>query len=283
MTGNFLPMRPRFTIYILHITFYMSLLLTSCEENMPIIPPLGPQEVGERKVLVEEFTGVRCPNCPPGSAELESLQSLYGDNLVIVSIHASGSFAIPLDNSQYDFRTEAGEQVRNYLGQAFGYPSAVINRKLLPGRSTLQLNQAAWAGTIEEEVKSDPALALTISSTFDQDSRTLSATVRLLPNSTISESLNLSIILTEDNLLDPQLTPEGEVENYLHRHVFRTMLTRFDGDPLAKLSKGQVVEKTYLFTLPAEWKVEQCRLVAFVHQTGTTKYIWQVNTAPVLE
>jgi len=265
------------------LLFVLVILIVSCTENGPIIPPLGPQELGDRKVLVEEFTGVRCPNCPPGSAELESLKSLYGENLILVAIHASGSFAIPLEDSKYDFRTEAGEQLRTYLGQPFGYPSAVINRKKLPDRSNLQLNQAAWASTIEEELQADPALAINVVTTYDPDSRQLAVDITLLPNQTIDENLRLSIMLTEGEIIDKQLTPEGEDPDYVHQHVLRTMLSRFDGDALATLARGKVLEKKYTFTVPDAWQVERCDIIAFVHQTGNSRYVWQAERTAVLD
>src|ERR1700741_1300369 len=99
---------------------------------MAVIRPVGPPELGDRKVLIEEFTGVRCVNCPDGSAEIENLLSLYGGNLVAVSIH-SGFFSDPYPDNLYDFRTPEGDQLLNYLGQPLGYPTAVIDRKLFNG------------------------------------------------------------------------------------------------------------------------------------------------------
>ncbi len=259
------------------------LLFVGCTENEPVIPPLGPQELGDRKVLVEEFTGVRCPNCPPGSAELESLTSLYGENLIMVSVHASGSFAIPLEDSKFDFRTTAGEQLRTYLGQPFGYPSAVINRKQLPSRSSLQLNQAAWASTIEEELQAAPALAINLTTTYNANNRTLSANVILLPNQTIEESLHLSLMLTEDGIIDRQLTPDGKDDEYLHRYVLRTMLSRSNGDALPKLERGKALERNYTFVLPEDWQDQQCDIIAFVHQTGNSRYVWQAERTAVLD
>ena len=42
----------------------------------------------KRKVLVEEFTGQRCLNCPEAANELARLQAQYGgDTLIVVAIH----------------------------------------------------------------------------------------------------------------------------------------------------------------------------------------------------
>ena len=44
---------------------------------------------GDRNVLLEEFTGQMCPNCPEGAREAHRLQE-NNPGMVIVSIHAGG-------------------------------------------------------------------------------------------------------------------------------------------------------------------------------------------------
>ena len=42
-----------------------------------------------RKVLIEDFTGQRCPNCPKATDEIHHLQETYGeDNIIAVGIHS---------------------------------------------------------------------------------------------------------------------------------------------------------------------------------------------------
>ena len=47
-----------------------------------------------RAVLIEDFTGQRCVNCPNAVAEIERLQEAYGEeNVIAVGIH-SGPLSI---------------------------------------------------------------------------------------------------------------------------------------------------------------------------------------------
>ena len=64
----------------------------SVETNVEF-PDIDPNNVF-RKVLIEEYTGHRCTNCPDGHRELASLHERYGDTLVAIGIHA-GTFALP--------------------------------------------------------------------------------------------------------------------------------------------------------------------------------------------
>lgn len=264
----------------LYLLIVLVFSLAACEENAPDIPPLGPQEVGERRILIEEFTGVRCPNCPDGSAEIENLVALYGDALVPISIHSSGNFAIPLPDSKYDFRTETGDQLLDFLGQPRGYPAAVVNRTLPEGEPSLQQGQAAWAGLIERAVAEEPIVAINLSIDFDEAVRELSVTARVVPSQTIDESLRLSVMLVEDHVVDPQITQDGIIDEYDHRHVFRAMLTNTEGNPLGdSFSAGKTVPFDESFSLPDAWVAANCEVVAFVHKVGENKDILQVTTA----
>jgi hypothetical protein len=102
-----------------------------CAENWVVIEPAGPSEGNEpgeekRVVLAEELTGVRCPNCPEGTAALIALQQQYRGRLVAVSIHAALGYDQPFPSSRYDFRTAKGTEMANYIGSAFFFPTAAI-------------------------------------------------------------------------------------------------------------------------------------------------------------
>ncbi len=70
----------------------ISLMLGGCYEEQRVIKPFVP--TGNRVVLIEEFTGKGCTNCPKGSRELENLLTQFPNNLVAISLHA-GFFANP--------------------------------------------------------------------------------------------------------------------------------------------------------------------------------------------
>lgn len=264
--------------FIFSLLFF-SILLSSCQENAPVIPPLGPQSTGERKVLIEEFTGVRCVNCPQGSAEIENLLGLYGENLVAVSIHA-GSFSPPYPDSKFDFRIPAGAEILTLLGAPLGYPSAVINRKKFDGQFALQSTQQSWAGFIEQEVNEEPVIGINTEVTFDETSREVKVQITTIANQAISESLRISVMLTENNIIDKQETPEGKNPDYVHKHVLRDMMSNVNGDELGdSFEIGEVLEKSYSFILPDNYKAEDCNVVVFVHEAGDKKNVLQVDEA----
>ncbi len=115
------------------------MFITACKEQPIIIPDLN---VTGRTVLVEEITGVRCTNCPTGTQTLVAMQQQYGaDRLVVVSIHAAGPFSVPYTN-QEDYRSAEIQELADYIGQYFGFPTASIDRRLV-GRRELYFHHSA--------------------------------------------------------------------------------------------------------------------------------------------
>ena len=101
---------PFFTLLAL-----VAILMPACKEKMILIPDVT---VGKKRVLAEELTGVRCPNCPDGTKELVRLDSAFGENLIVISNHSAGSFSIPLTTplSAYDFRDQTFKDLAAKIG-----------------------------------------------------------------------------------------------------------------------------------------------------------------------
>lgn len=272
----------------------LAFALWSCEEISPIISPVmevenvcsEPASLGTqaRQVLIEEFTGVRCVNCPAGSQALQELKEQYGERLVAVSIHA-GSFSPPYPDSYDTLRTPTGESILSFLGEPLGYPTAVINRKRFPGGFNLQLGRNVWPGAIAQELETPPVVQLDINPLYNSENRLLEAcvTVELLEDLS-GQEVFLSVFLAEDKVVDLQLTPGSSTPdpNYVHKHVFRASLTNFAGNLLqGELSSGTLLQRSFAIELLDKWKSEDCSLVAFVHVGGDTKEVLQAQEAAI--
>lgn len=251
-----------------------SLLFTTCKEKPITIPELS---VGERRVLVEELTGVKCQNCPDGAALLNNLSNQFGENLIVVSIHAAGFYSVPYADNKYDFRTPEGTELANFLGTALGFPAASINRKLVPPETELYLAPGIWTGLIAQELKEEPSLGIFIESDFNPQNRKLEVSVNLAAETALSGEHRLTVLLTQDSIQDLQLVGTTKVYDYYHRHVLRTTLTQPTGNVIAEaLTPDAVVNKQFSITLPADWDAKHCNVIAFVHHgTNPNKEVLQ--------
>ena len=253
-------------------------LLGCLDKDSVNIPTLGSGTDSERKVLIEEFTGVRCVNCPDGSAEIQNLIALHGENLIAVSIH-SGFFSKPYDENKYDFRTADGDAIATMLGEPQAFPSAIVNRKLFAGQNERQISKQSWAGYIQNELAEAPKFNLSMKANFDEASRNLKLKVTIVPLENVHEDINLSVLLTEDDIQDYQITPAGKIPDYNHKHVFRRVLTNEVGGVSlgSSFTKGQSETMDFAITIPDEWKADNCHIVSFVHKNGADLDVLQAE------
>ena len=269
------------------VFLFLIVFLYSCKENCPVVPDRPPID-SDRKVLVEEFTGVGCVQCPQGSVELENLLGIYGENLVVVSIHA-GDFVNPLPQSNFNFKTDEGEALINYLGSPPFYPSAVVNRKDFDGGNyRLQTGRNNWVSFIDQELDEDPKIIVNVAKTYDADTRELEVEITGVALEDITGELRLTIMITESNIVDAQLDDQaasGIVLDYVHKHAFRTTMTNFDGEKFTdQMAEGDNYSMTKTMTLPEEWVVAECEIIAFVNLIdGQNKEVLQAGSAHVID
>ncbi len=277
--------------YIYLILSFFILLGFSCDEIPPTLNPNGgnegmdvPVEDQTRQVLIEEFTGVGCVNCPAGSQAIEALLGIHGHNLVAVSIHA-GFFAQPYPESQEDLATDKGNSIQSLLGEPLGYPTAVINRIQFDGESSRQTGQGTWAGYIAQEQLSAPKIKIDLQPTYNETTRELTVDIDLYVEENITEEdVRLSLYLTESNIIDVQLTPAGIQNDYVHKHVFRDAISAASGDLLAEsFTAGSVISRSYTYTLDSAWVASECHIVGFVHLGGSTLNVIQAHEVAVVE
>lgn len=241
------------------------LFIAACKEEPIIIPDLNS---GNHRVLVEELTGVQCAQCPDGAIELQSLAETYGkENVIIVSIHAAQQFSVPFSTSQVDFRTDDGTALANYIGAPLAFPTAAFNRWETNGSAFLL--PSLWASTVASQFQDDYKLGLYLTTAYDSTTRNLNMKINAAPENTLSGDIRLSIFITEDSIVDVQQVNLVKVNNYVHRHVLRDVVTKVDGDAIGTLNGGQAYTYEYNLALDPKWVAKHCSVVAFIHRGGT--------------
>ena len=205
-----------------------------------------------KAVLVEEFTGQRCVNCPNAAVEIERLQEQYGaDNVVSVAIH-SGPLALFSNEKMTGLRTELGDTYYDHW-QVEAEPTAVVDRK----GGVMTLNQ--WAAAVYEGLQQESSVSLTLGCRGVDE---VTVTVEALVGEPVVGHLQLWV--TEDSIVAPQMMPDGTLnQTYVHHHVLRAAVngpwgTAIDW-PMGLHSQD------FTFRLQPEWNAEKLSVVAFVY------------------
>ncbi len=255
------------------------LFITSCEEVGPSIniePPM-------RKVIMEEFTGVRCTNCIDAHIKTEALLDQHGDNLIVISIH-TGFFAGPLNESIQDFNTTEGPELDAFLGPVSSFPSASINRQLFTGEDGLVLGSSKWAGYITSELSKASPVALAVATSYDQSTRELTVRPEITLFQDITDPVSITVMITENNIIDAQLSDNGTIPDYVHKHVLRDVLTNVEGNPLSgTLVANSPLQEQYTVTLPEAWLAENVSAVVSVHYPSPNYSVLQAEEVHIVE
>jgi len=197
----------------------------------------------DKKVLIEDFTGHKCPNCPDAARELEAIHAIYGDQIIGMAIHVS-SFAKPTPNPfTYDFRTNWGDDWDEFYGISLaGLPRGMINRAGFEDADH-KLGKDEWGTAVANELKKQIDFKISISS--DQNSIFITSEVQ----NNINAEYNLVVCLTESGIINWQKDGQLNVEDYVHNHVLRTVLIDQELSNYTNYTAGQQIEKTISYNL----------------------------------
>lgn len=269
-------------LFILSICF-------SCEEKpVEMLDRVVP--AGNKTVLIEDFTGIQCVNCPRGARAIENFKTIYGKDRVFSVAVYTEVFDEPFPETKHNLLTAKGQQMQDHLGTLFGKPAAAINRTLNSDSERFYLNPDLWQDPVLDELNRPSELNITMTSSFDPSTRRLEGELAIVPVVDLNVQLNYSIIITEDHIIDPQLDDIGKVLDYEHNHVFRDMLTAPEGDMLGtSFTKGAIVKVPFSYTVPDQtnaglWIAEHCEILAFVHQsTSASRRVLQTTSAHLTE
>ena len=113
-------------IYTALVAFGLIACDNIAEEDRLIYEPLP--EVN-RSVLIEDFTGQRCVNCPTAADEIQKLQKEYGkDAIIAVGIHGGPMAVYPNpERGIIGLATETGDNYNDYW-KVEQWPMGMVNR-----------------------------------------------------------------------------------------------------------------------------------------------------------
>lgn len=236
----------------------------------------GSSATTERNVLLLDFTGHYCQNCPEGHREIAALQNVYGERLVAISVHA-GFFAQPHTGSNeytYDFRTEIGNELEGVF-QVQAYPAGVVNMLAPPIKE-----KSEWATETANYMSTEAEIAISAGLEYDEASREVTLDIETEVLSEMNRELILTAYVIESNIINWQLDQAADppdVENYQHNHVLRGGFNGTWGQSIAsgELVAGQTFTTSLATTLDEEWVANECAVVVFVYDNDT-KEILQV-------
>lgn len=239
-----------------------------------------------RIILLEDFTGHKCVNCPEAAVLARNLQMANPGRIVVVAIH-EGFFATPDATGKYtaDYRSPAGNTLNSHYG-IISNPTGLVNRKTFGGK--IRLTPDKWEAAVSQELAMEPQAHIEIKNSYNAATRELTIQTRTTFLKSLDGVYNISLYITEDGIVSPQKNNNSSVGatpdilDYVHRHVLRAAVNNVWGESLNDspgVSKDQVFNKTHTITLSQLWNADECSVVAIITRVDVTEDKYQVLQA----
>ena len=223
-------------------------------------PTLVSTQAQNRKILIEEYTGIGCSFCPTGHKNANTVVAAYPDRAFVINIH-QGSLAV---DQNPDLTTQYGDNLFNQTG-ASGYPAGTINRHIFSG-STMAVNYDRWVTTAPQVLDMPSYVNVGAKASIDWATRKLTVDVEVYYTATPEATSNfLNVALLQDYIPGNQAgmnsNPDQVVDGqYLHMHALRDLLTGQWGEEITGLAAGTLIKRTYEEVLPERIKAVDLNL-----------------------
>ncbi len=250
--------------------------------DTPDFPELDLDHVIQ-KILIEEYTGHLCINCPKGHKALNNIKTMMGDTVVLLAIHATNQ-SEPDTNSTdcnigfiNDYRTEAGNNYEK-LFNISPLPAAVFNRTEINGIYG-QSAYGNWADIANGIERKQPDLAIQIIPVFNKKQDTVFIFVKTTLLNTMNANMNLCVLLSESGIVSPQKNSDPSIGTlpyiceYTHNHMLRENISPILGSALRISAAEESQLNVYALPVSSKWIISHCDIVAFVYDTDTQKVL----------
>jgi len=214
-----------------------------------------------KRVLIEDYTGTWCGNCPRVSFAIEKVFE-QTSNAVAVGIHRSSSNPADANYDPYNFDSSELEAILNMSG----YPKALLNRMTrwlpLEQNNVTQVINFTQGANPKLGIAMDVAivnqnLQIDVRTQFSQNFSDLRLVVYVLENGLIYDQENYTNFFGGTN----------PIPNFVHDHVLKACLTPLMGETIPSNSSqvGQTFTRNFDVPLPANISnTSKIEVVAFI-------------------
>lgn len=274
-------------------------LLTSCDRitgpytevtqsiDSTWTPVFTPRTNPVQKILLEDFTGHQCGNCPRAHEQAQQLLLQYPSRLILLSEHVGYFAEVRTTGTKYtyEFRTPEGNAIDSEFGpSAAGLPKGMINR-VTYNNSRIH-DKSAWGSIIATLINNPAPADLQLQTKLDTTKNELYVAA-FIKNINIPSNTNLRLFIfaVEDSIINWQKDYNAsppDIPDYVHRHVLRKSAnaTGAWGESISFNDQG-TFQKQYLIIPEPFWKLKNIYVIAGLYNFDT-KEILQVEEVKIL-
>lgn len=186
----------------------------------------------QKNVLLEEFSGHKCPNCPAATAEVENLVNTHGSRIVPVTIHpdpANNSLdnlvaESPPGTGEYEtiwYFPESGDILSQFTDPGY-LPVGLVDRTYNSSFAWYYWDYTDWNNEVTARLSAPLDISLTTDAILLSDGTVCGSTIsEFIDDVSTVGDIRMIHYLVEDSIPDWQQDGATNIPNFMHRHVLR--------------------------------------------------------------
>jgi hypothetical protein len=248
-------------------------------------PVWSPNTNTLQNVLLEDYTGHTCTNCPSAATEAANIEAAHPGRVVVVAVHASttNGFQVPsLPSYPTDFRTTEGNAYATAMNISFN-PAGTVNR-MSSGGNYFQFF-SDWNNSVQSELAKTPKFNLQLKHNYFASTRGLFIHTESEVLNSVSGDYNLIIMLCRKKVIAPQAGQGLTYYEYEHHNVFSGCINGTWGTNIVEGSSetGSKLYHHYSIQLPdsssdTTYNASNLRLMTFICNRDTYEVMQVIQT-----
>jgi hypothetical protein len=238
------------------------------------IPTTGPDST-DQKVLIEDFTGHLCKNCPKATKAAKEIEAAFPGYVHTLAIYSKVGNSFNNINADYptDFTNADSDDLFSFYNVLFSMPFGMVNRTdwAISPPSHLK-SYPGWAQASAPFIGQKTPLQIVVVPNYNASNRTVNVTVRTHAIQEVPGPLKITGFILENGVVSPQLLPDDTRDPvYVHNHILRAAMNSPFGEQLtnANYPAGQSIAKNLTQALDANWVAENCDVLVLVYNENT--------------
>lgn len=244
---------------------------TTAAYTVMVIVEGGEVEPTGKMVLIKDFTGARCVNCPAAAEYAHNLQhQLDEDHIFIMSVHA-GFLAQPMGQFPNFLTDEGTEWYNNHDSN----PLFTVDHVALTDGNSLKVEQIDTP--VVTALDEEQSFEIVIGRQFDPTSRQLQVNIQAVSLTDRDGHFFITACLVEDNIVGWQIIPGGTDKEYVFHNVFRGTLNGAYGESFEDhhVDSDDTFSFSYNTEINADYNADECYVVVYVYDRNQGDKILQ--------
>ena len=214
-----------------------------------------------RRLLIEDFTGQKCANCPVAAENIHQLQQLYGSLIVPVAIQ-----------SEFMGIMEP-EGLGNELGNRY-FNAINLTPKVKPAVQVSRFYGDVLTSNTDVNFYVENGIAMSTNADIrmkaiinpDNPSKADIDVKVICTESDVSVTGKLQVWVVEDSIIAPQDYLNGQhFDDYVHNHVLRAAANGDWGESIGTVTIDKAKEFHYTIDLLPKWNAAHLAIVSFIY------------------